>query len=317
MKLIKILALAAAMATMATAQNPSGSSTTSGGKSPSPSPTPAKASSPATKGANGTKTPTSAGKVSTTNATGQSAGSKTASSAAGSPSATGKPGPATKNGTGTASQVKPPVATGRLSPKVKGGPAPQGAAANAAAKTGTKSATQSGPQTVSKTPGVGVKSSQTGSAKGATTKTGAKPVATKTAGTGKNAPVKAAEVTPVVAKKEPSRPRGAAGRRDPFISPLRPGGPTGPGPNCTTGKRCLSIPELVLQGTVKDISGKMLAVVVTSSRRTYSLRENDQVYNGSVEKITSDSIIFREFVKDLVGRETAREIVKKMGPPSP
>jgi hypothetical protein len=71
-----------------------------------------------------------------------------------------------------------------------------------------------------------------------------------------------------------------------------------------------------LQGTVKDISGKMMAVVVNSSRRTYMLRENDQVFNGSVEKITTDSIIFREFVKDALGRETAHEVVKKIGPAS-
>jgi hypothetical protein len=78
----------------------------------------------------------------------------------------------------------------------------------------------------------------------------------------------------------------------------------------------LSIPELILQGTVRDISGKMLAVVVNSAHRTFTLRENDQLFNGSVEKITTDSIIFRQFVKDALGRESAREVVKKMGPAS-
>jgi hypothetical protein len=71
----------------------------------------------------------------------------------------------------------------------------------------------------------------------------------------------------------------------------------------------------VLAGTVKDISGKMMAVVVTGNKKTYTLRENDQVFNGSVEKITSDSVIFREFVKDAVGRESAREVIKKMPGP--
>src|SRR5262249_3559169 len=132
----------------------------------------------------------------------------------------------------------------------------------------------------------------------------------------KSGPAKAAAVSPEPPQKEAPKPRGAAGRRDPFVSPLRVGGANRAPVNCTTGKRCLSIPELVLQGTVRDISGKMLAVVATSSRRTYTLRENDQVFNGSVEKITTDSIIFREFVKDLLGRETAREVVKKMGTPT-
>ena len=89
-----------------------------------------------------------------------------------------------------------------------------------------------------------------------------------------------------------------------------------PRPNCTNGKRCLVIPELVLQGTLKDTAGKMMAVVANSTRRTYFLRENDQVFQGSVEKITSDSIIFREYIKDALGRESAREVVKKLVPAS-
>ena len=116
--------------------------------------------------------------------------------------------------------------------------------------------------------------------------------------------------------RTPAKLLGAAGRRDPFVSPIRSASAVAPTSSCTSGKRCLSIPELVLQGTVRDISGKMLAVVSTSNRRTYTLRENDQVFNGSVEKITSDSIIFREYVRDPLGRESAREVVKKMGPTS-
>ena len=159
-----------------------------------------------------------------------------------------------------------------------------------------------------------------------TKKVAAKTTAPKTAVTKKvpvtkpAKPVKAAVVEPTPAppleKKGPAKLMGAAGRRDPFISPIRAvssGTPTG---NCTSGKRCLAIPELMLQGTVRDISGKMMAIVVTSNHRTYTLRENDQVFNGSVEKITSDSIIFREFVRDAVGRESAREVVKKLSPTS-
>ncbi|HEY6274691.1 MAG TPA: hypothetical protein VIX19_22125 [Terriglobales bacterium] len=133
----------------------------------------------------------------------------------------------------------------------------------------------------------------------------------------KNPPAKVAEAAPPAVEKKPApRPVGQNGRRDPFVSPIRSAASSGPSASCSGGKRCLSIPELVLQGTVKDISGKMMAVVVNSSRRTYMLRENDQVFNGSVEKITTDSIIFREFVKDALGRETAHEVVKKLGPAS-
>jgi Tfp pilus assembly protein PilP len=155
-------------------------------------------------------------------------------------------------------------------------------------------------------------------ASGSQTKSSAKPgvqVPAKAPATGtaqKTAPAQTAE------KPKPSvRSFGARGRRDPFVSPIvSKDGISRPAPNCTSGKRCLVIPELVLQGTVKDTSGKMMAVVANSIKKTYFLRENDQVFQGSVEKITSDSIIFREFVKDALGRETAREVVKKLVPPS-
>ena len=93
-------------------------------------------------------------------------------------------------------------------------------------------------------------------------------------------------------------------------------GSAGPRRTAPAANAASVIPELVLQGTVKDTSGKMMAVVANSIKKTYFLRENDQVFQGSVEKITSDSIIFREFVKDALGRETAREVVKKLVPPS-
>jgi hypothetical protein len=150
------------------------------------------------------------------------------------------------------------------------------------------------------------------------TKTGvkrAKPVAAAPPKKMPQAVAAASKATPPAPAPKPVlRPRiGAAGRRDPFVSAIRRQ-EGGPGANCSGGKRCLYIPELVLAGTVKDISGKMMAVVVSGTKRTYTLRENDQVFNGSVEKITTDSAIFREFVKDAVGRESAHEVVKKLSP---
>jgi Tfp pilus assembly protein PilP len=169
--------------------------------------------------------------------------------------------------------------------------------------------------------------------KGATTKKPAviavKPAqGTKRTGTAaakppaKNPPATVTQLGPSTQPAEKPRPAartfGARGRRDPFVSPIvaKDGGINRPPSNCTSGKRCLVIPELILQGTIKDTSGKMMAVVANSIKKTYFLRENDQVFQGSVEKITSDSIIFREYVKDALGRETAREVVKKLVPAS-
>lgn len=110
---------------------------------------------------------------------------------------------------------------------------------------------------------------------------------------------------------------GAQGRRDPFVSAIRTANLSGPGgPPCSTGKRCLSIPELTLRGTVKDATGRMMALVYTPGNRMYILRENDQVFSGSVIKITADSVIFRESTTDKVGHETTHEVVKKISPSS-
>ncbi|MFB3916423.1 MAG: hypothetical protein ACE14M_06825 [Terriglobales bacterium] len=99
------------------------------------------------------------------------------------------------------------------------------------------------------------------------------------------------------------------GKRDPFVSIIRSRGLSYP--TCGTSKRCLIIDQLVLKGVVKSPHG-MLAVVETGRRKAYFLRENDPVFNGQVVKITGDSIIFRETVINRAGKESQREVVKRM-----
>jgi Tfp pilus assembly protein PilP len=297
MKLIQILALAIAMTTLATAQN----------STPTPSPTPTAASKSGSAAQPGTK------KAATTGTQ-----------------------PATKSGT---TATKAPAAT--PTPKPGTAPAKSGAtpATKGQAATTTipaKGQTAAVPAKVVPTPVVAAKGADTKKAdtkkadtKGTATKTPAvipvnpKQPTKKAAATQTKPPVKTAppaKMTQAAKPEEKPRPvtkafGGAHTRRDPFVSPIvAKGGVERPQPNCTNGKRCLVIPELTLQGTIKDTSGKMMAVVANSTRRTYFLRENDQVFQGSVEKITSDSIIFREYIKDALGRESAREVVKKLVP---
>lgn len=109
-----------------------------------------------------------------------------------------------------------------------------------------------------------------------------------------------------------------AGRRDPFKLPPAPGPGGGTAEEeevilpCT-GKRCLRISQLRLEGIVRlDATNVMIAVVDTNANRAYFLRENDAVYNGVVSKITPDTVYFQENVKDPSGRVTVREVVKKL-----
>lgn len=314
MKLIQILALATVMAAAAVAQNTAQS--TSGKTQPAASPTPAaqhKAGTTATPvhtkpggavkktspKADGAVKKTSA-KANTAKAPAHEASKKKVTPATGAPAMAPA---ATKS-------AKTTVKSGVLPEKAKKGPAPMPAAAKGSAK----SAVMAKP--VAPAPKAMVKAKPpVKKAAVAPVKPAAKPVKKTTAHAALTKPTLTPAGPSTTAEKKPA-PRliGSAGRRDPFVSPIRSAGSVSPTQSCTSGKRCLAIPELVLQGTVRDISGKMMAVVSTSNRRTYTLRENDQVFNGSVEKITSDSIIFREYVKDALGRESAKEVVKKMGP---
>jgi len=118
---------------------------------------------------------------------------------------------------------------------------------------------------------------------------------------------------PEESKKKEPREYTAAGRRDPFISPVV--SHTGSGSGCSSGKRCLAVDQIILTGIVKSETG-MIAVVVNSMNKAYFLRENDPVFNGYVVKITGDSVIFNETFQDKLGKPFTREITKKILTPA-
>jgi hypothetical protein len=311
MKLIQILALATAVATVATAQNSNANNASSG------------AQQPASKGPSATSTPVvSQGKKSAV-ATKPSASGPQAKPAAGAGAAaqTGN-----KNATGApVTGAKPASAA---PPTANKGSASTATTTKGGVPAGAGKQTPAASKTIANSPASGAAAKGTKVVAGTQSKTPAKKRGGKPAKpVAANRPKKVTKATTVSSKAEPptpppARPRpriGALGRRDPFLSVIRRQESGGPGPNCSGSgekKSCLYIPELVLQGTAKDISGRMMAIVVTGTRHTYTLRENDRVFNGSVEKITTDSVIFREFVKDAVGRESAHEVVKKLSPTS-
>ena len=119
---------------------------------------------------------------------------------------------------------------------------------------------------------------------------------------------------PEVAESAP-RKLPSPGRRDPFVSPLAAAAERGPGTGCTTGKRCLVVDQLVLKGIVQMRTGNF-ALVENISKRPYVLHENDSLFNGSVVKITGDSVVFREESSDILGRPVSKEVVKKVSAPA-
>lgn len=127
-------------------------------------------------------------------------------------------------------------------------------------------------------------------------------------------PAKAVAQKPAPEMAAPSTGMATATRkRDPFISPVqaRIEGMAGA---CGGGKRCLAVGEIVLRGVVKSPNG-MIAVVENSARKTYFLRENDPIFNGFVQKITADTVVFREHIVDNVGRDSQRDVTKTVNAP--
>jgi hypothetical protein len=140
-------------------------------------------------------------------------------------------------------------------------------------------------------------------------------------------PLRAAGATGRVAPTPAERPASAgskhpggsfANRRDPFRVPppsLPVSAATMSGP-LPAGPKGLIISQLILEGIVRmDATGQMIAVVTNSTRRAYFLRENDELYNGVVSKITPEAVYFKAKDLDENGRVTTAEVVKRLGPP--
>jgi hypothetical protein len=338
MKLILIFALATAMATLAGAQN-----TIPANPPANPNDTPKKDST--NKKPSGASSSNTGSKKATTAGTGSKTGTVNPQNSATKTGVTGKKSPGTtadttKSGTGVNATKSGTAAntpkSGSAANATKSGTAANttkaGAAANATksgAAAGSKASGTTGspalgkagkaPQAnpVKNTAGTSGKGAAKSTTKTANKKKGAVAGGTSVRVVGPTVSAKSGKTSTAGTTGAPTgQLAGSHGRRDPFLSPLRrqegvvQGSPTAP---CSTGKRCLTIPELVLQGTVKDTTGKMMALVATGTH-TYMLRENDQVFNGSVVKITSDSVVFREYGIDKFGNQVPHEVIKKLGP---
>lgn len=109
--------------------------------------------------------------------------------------------------------------------------------------------------------------------------------------------------------------RPVARRRDPF-EPLIHKGRGGPGDlpdNLPPGKAGLVVGTIRVDGVVRTANG-MIAVVTNPQNRVYFLREGDRLFNGQVERITMESVSFRERGRDAFGNSLDRIVVKRLYP---
>jgi hypothetical protein len=103
-------------------------------------------------------------------------------------------------------------------------------------------------------------------------------------------------------------------RRDPFKSLLA--GPErtelrGPRPEGIPG---LLIDEIDLKGIWRTAKGYVAQVVATNQKKTYLLKEGDQLYDGDIVSISHSEVVFKQIVQDPTALKPFREVVKSLSP---
>jgi len=128
------------------------------------------------------------------------------------------------------------------------------------------------------------------------------------------APAKMQAPVKPAAKKEAVSSPAVAARRDPFL-PLISREATGKTipENLPPGPGGLVISTLHIDGIVRSPSG-MIAVVSNPQQRVYFIREGANLYDGTVERITLDGVMFRERGKDPFGKAIDRQVMKRLYP---
>ncbi len=103
-------------------------------------------------------------------------------------------------------------------------------------------------------------------------------------------------------------------RRDPFKSLLS--GPErpevrGPRPEGIPG---LLIDEIDLTGIFRTSKGFIAQVSAANQKRSYLLKEGDQLYDGDVVSISRVEVVFKQIVQDPTALKPFREVVKSLNP---
>ncbi len=101
-------------------------------------------------------------------------------------------------------------------------------------------------------------------------------------------------------------------RRDPFKSLLagvdRPEF-RGPRPEGIAG---LLIDEIDLTGIFRTSKGYVAQVVAANQKKSYLLKEGDQLYDGDVVSINHNEVVFKQVVQDPTALKPFRELVKSL-----
>jgi Tfp pilus assembly protein PilP len=104
----------------------------------------------------------------------------------------------------------------------------------------------------------------------------------------------------------------AQGRRDPFVSLLRPVSDSGPGKR-RPGMEGFLIQEVALKGIVKDSKGYTAMLVGTDSK-SYFTKVGQRLFDGVITAIDASTVTFRQEVTDPLSSVRSRDVKKTLYP---
>lgn len=97
------------------------------------------------------------------------------------------------------------------------------------------------------------------------------------------------------------------GRRDPFVSMLRRGNDNS-GPRLS-GLAGLSTSEVSLRGVVRS-EGSFVGILQGVDSRNYIVRAGDKLADGTIQRITADTMVILQQINDPLSLEKQREVRK-------
>lgn len=133
---------------------------------------------------------------------------------------------------------------------------------------------------------------------------------------GQEKPAPVAPPTPAPAAQAPAYAYDAEGRRDPFVSLLRRAtDPRRPGGKPDEGVAGFLVSEIEIKGIMQS-RGAFIALVLGPDGKTYTVRANDRLLDGSVRAITSDTLVLMQDVNDPLSLTKQREVRKTLRVPA-
>jgi type IV pilus assembly protein PilP len=130
------------------------------------------------------------------------------------------------------------------------------------------------------------------------------------------APASAAQVpvaaTPAVPDTYNYNPEG---RRDPFVSLLKGGADdrgARPGATGAEGLAGLNVDEISVRGVVAGSGGSYLAMVQGPDNKTFIVRANDKLLDGTVKAVTAQGLVILQEVNDPLSLVKQKEVRKML-----